>query len=522
MKGFTWIDMAILIVYLAAVLFAGLYFSKKEMKGKEFFRGDGTIPWWVTSVSIFATLLSPISFLSLAGNSYGGTWFLWFAQLGMLVAIPITIRFFLPLYSHLDIDTAYEYLQIRFNSKGLRILGAVMFIVYQIGRMSIIMYLPSMVLAKLTNIPISVLIIVMGVIAIIYSYTGGLKSVLWTDFIQGSVLLIGVTFALIFLFAKINGGAGAVFDTMFNEGKFLAPDEKWFDPVFLRSSVFIVLFGAGLNTCSSYVSSQDIVQRFTTTTDMKQLTKMTLGNGVLSIFIATVFYLIGSGLYVYYNQQPQLLAEMSNEVIKQDQIFAYFIAYALPVGVTGILLAAIYAASQSTLSTGLNSVATSWVLDIQAIVSKKEIPMKRQTKIAQYVSLGVGIASIVVAMILAESDIKSAYEWFNAFMGLVLGVLGGTFALGAFTKNATNVGAYVAFAVAAVLIVIIKYNPFKVAFFADISSWAYSLISISVSVVVGLIVSAIHRKVKGIIEEAPEGSTVYTARIKKTEEADKA
>ena len=254
---------------------------------------------------------------------------------------------------------------------------------------------------------------------------------------------------------------------------------------------------------------------------MKQLTKMTLGNGVLSIFIATVFYLIGSGLYVYYNQQPQLLAEMSNEVIKQDQIFAYFIAYALPVGVTGILLAAIYAASQSTLSTGLNSVATSWVLDIQAIVSKKEIPMKRQTKIAQYVSLGVGIASIVVAMILAESDIKSAYEWFNAFMGLVLGVLGGTFALGAFTKKATNVGAYVAFAVAAVLIVIIKYNPFKVAFFADISSWAYSLISISVSVVVGLIVSAIHRKVKGITEEAPEGSTVYTARIKKTEEADK-
>ena len=124
-------------------------------------------------------------------------------------------------------------------------------------------------------------------------------------------------------------------------------------------------------------------------------------------------------------------------------------------------------------------------------------------------------------MILAESDIKSAYEWFNAFMGLVLGVLGGTFALGAFTKKATNVGAYVAFAVAAVLIVIIKYNPFKVAFFADISSWAYSLISISVSFVVGLIVSAIHRKVKGITEKAPEGSTVYTARIKKTEEADK-
>ena len=138
MQGFTYIDLIILVVYLAAVLFAGLHFAKKEMKGKEYFKGDGTVPWWVTSVSIFATLLSPISFLSLAGNSYAGTWIMWFAQLGMLLAIPITIKFFLPIYSKLDIDTAYHYLELRFESKGLRVLGAVMFIVYQIGRMSIL------------------------------------------------------------------------------------------------------------------------------------------------------------------------------------------------------------------------------------------------------------------------------------------------------------------------------------------------------------------------------------------------
>ncbi len=85
MQGFTTIDLIILIVYLAAVLFAGLRFAKKEMKGKEYFKGDGTVPWWVTSVSIFATLLSPISFLSLAGNSYDGTWIKWFSMLGMLM-----------------------------------------------------------------------------------------------------------------------------------------------------------------------------------------------------------------------------------------------------------------------------------------------------------------------------------------------------------------------------------------------------------------------------------------------------
>lgn len=495
MQGFTWIDLVILVVYLAAVLFAGLYFSKKEMKGKEFFKGDGTIPWWVTSVSIFATLLSPISFLSLAGNSYAGTWIMWFAQLGMLVAIPITIKFFLPIYSKLDIDTAYHYLELRFDSKGLRVLGAVMFIVYQVGRMSIIMYLPSMVLAELTGINVNILIIVMGVIAIIYSYTGGLKSVLWTDFIQGSVLLIGVTFALFYLANGIDGGFGKIFETL-GSGKFLSPDEPIFNPNLLKTSVFLLIVGAGFNTLSSYISSQDIVQRFTTTTDMKKLNKMMLTNGALSIFIATVFYLIGTGLYIFYQQHALPPAA------KQDQIFASYIAFELPVGITGILLAAIYAASQSTLSTGLNSVATSWTLDIQERLSKTQMSFALQTRIAQFVSLGVGVFSIIISMVLANGDVKSAYEWFNGFMGLVLGILGGIFILGAFTKCANKIGAYAAFVVSTIVMIFIKYKlPAE-----SVSIWSYSLISIGVSLIVGIPVSIITNKNK---KEVKEYTTIY-------------
>ena len=495
MQGFTTIDLVILVVYLAGVLFAGLHFAKREMKGKEFFKGDGTIPWWVTSVSIFATLLSPISFLSLAGNSYAGTWILWFAQLGMLVAIPITIKFFLPIYSKLDIDTAYHYLELRFGSKGLRVLGAVMFIIYQIGRMSIIMYLPSMVLANLSGINVNILIIAMGVIAIIYSSTGGLKSVLWTDFIQGSVLLVGVTFALFFLANGIDGGFGAIFETLGN-GKFLAATEPIFDPNILKTSVFLLIVGAGFNTLSSYISSQDIVQRFTTTTDTKKLNKMMLTNGLLSIFIATVFYLIGTGLSVFYTQNALPPAA------QQDQIFASYIAFELPVGITGLLLAAIYAASQSTLSTGLNSVATSWTLDIQERLSTKKLSFETQTRIAQLVSIGVGIFAIVVSMVLANGNIKSAYEWFNGFMGLVLGILGGTFILGAFTKCANKTGAYAAFAVATIVMVCIKY--FVPA--ADVSIWSYSLISIAVSLIVGIPVSLLTKK-KGEVPAA--NTTIY-------------
>ncbi len=499
MQGFTIVDLIILIVYLVAVLFAGLHFAKNEMKGKEYFKGDGTIPWWVTSVSIFATLLSPISFLSLAGNSYAGTWIMWFAQIGMLLAIPVTIRFFLPIYSKLDIDTAYHYLELRFGSKGLRVLGAVMFIIYQIGRMSIIMYLPCMILGSLTGINVNLLIIIMGVIAIIYSYTGGLKSVLWTDFIQGSVLLVGVTFSLFFLLAHLDGGIGAIFNAFATEHKFLAVDQPVFNPNILKDSVFIMIVGAGFNTMGSYVSSQDIVQRFTTTTDGKKLKKMMLTNGALSIFIATVFYLIGTGLYVFYQQNvlPPAAA--------QDQIFASYIAFELPMGITGLLLAAIYAAAQSTLSTGLNSVASSWTLDIQARLSKENLSFEKQTKIGQYVSLIVGFFSIAVAIVLANSGVKSAYEWFNGFMGLVLGILIGSFILGAFTKTANTFGTALAFITASAVMVYIKYFVPS----TSVTIWSYSIISIAVSLAVGVPSSYIWRKIKGDTSVPALNTTIY-------------
>nr|WP_317331019.1 sodium:solute symporter [uncultured Romboutsia sp.] len=494
MIGFTTIDMIVLIVYLLLVLSVGVFFSKNEMKGKEYFKGDGTIPWWVTSVSIFATLLSPISFLSIVGNSFNGTWLLWFAQLGIFIAVPITVRFFLPIYSRLNIDTAYHYLELRYNDKGLRILGAFMFIIYQIGRMSIIMYLPSVVLSELIGINANLLIIIMGIIAIIYSYKGGIKSVLWTDFIQGVVLILGVAFTLVFLLYSIDGGIVEVFNTLIND-KFLAKNETIIDLNILNSSVFIILVGSGINTFSSYISSQDIVQRFTTTTDLNTLNKMTYGNAILSIGTATLLYLIGTLLFIFYKQNPELL-----QSTKQDQIFASYIVYQLPIGISGVVLAAIYAAAQSTLSTGLNSVATSWTLDIQNIVAKK-IALEKQTKIAKFVSLFVGIIAILVSIVMANGEIKSAYEWFNGFMGLVLGVIAGIFVLGAFTKKATNIGAYLGFFISALVVINLKYNH------PEVTSWSYSIITIAISCLVGYFVSIIHRKLCNtmLIEEV----TIY-------------
>ncbi len=130
----------------------------------------------------------------------------------------------------------------------------------------------------------------------------------------------------------------------------------------------------------------------------------------------------------------------------------------------------------------MNSVATSWVLDIQGCF-KKQISSEKQTQIAKFVSLGVGIVSIIVAMILANGEIKSAYEWFNSFMGLVLGVLAGIFVLGVINKKATKLGAYVGFITSAIIVINLKYNH------PEVTSWCYSIITIGTSVLVGSVVN---------------------------------
>lgn len=382
----------------------------------------------------------------------------------------MAIYFFLPVYRKLNLDTAYEYLERRFDKK-MRILGSALFIIYQIGRMSIIMYLPAIALAAVTGINTIVIILFMGVIATIYSSFGGIKSVLWTDFIQGVVLIGGGIFALIVLLFTIDGGFGEVVSKGVADQKFFS-DVVLFDPNFVNNSVLLLIVGAGLSTAFSYISSQDMVQRYLTTDDLKEMNKMTTLNGVLSLGTATLFFFIGTALYVFYTQQAGSLPEG-----KADLIFANFIVSELPAGISGLLIAGLFAAGQSTLSTGLNSVATSWTLDIQKVI-KPNMSDEKSTKIARNVSTIVGIFSIVFAIVLAYSDVSSAYSWFNGLMGLVLGIVGGTFTLGVLTKKANSKGALYGFIATAIVAIYVSY-------FTDISLWAYSIINLVTSIVFG-------------------------------------
>lgn len=474
MGSFSLLDIIIFTIYLISILFIGLFFSKGNMKDKEFLKGDGKIPWYVSSLSIFATLISPLSFIGIAGNAFYKSWYLMFAQFGMLIAIPLVIIYVLPLYQRLNLDTAYDYLERRFDSKFLRVCASFLFIFFQFGRISIIMYLPSFGISAVTGININLLIFIMGFIALIYSYTGGLKSVLWTDFTQALILIVGVLSTLLILLYKIDGSFVSVFEALKN-GKFLDSQDKIFHTDILKGSLILLFIGNAFNLFMTYSSSQDLVQRFTTTNDINKLRKMMVTNGILAFLTVTIFYLIGTSLFVYYQvQNPGVLPEG----LKPDQILIYFVSHNLPIGMRGLIIATIYAAAQSTISTGLNSVAASYTLDIQNTIGH----VKDSTKTAKFVSLVTGILSIFAAIYLANRDIRSAYELSKAFTNIVIGVMGGLFILGFVSKKADEKSALLAFFTS---LVIISYLTFKV---PDevVSYWSYSIISCVVSLAVGV------------------------------------
>lgn len=497
MKSYSPINYLVIIIYLISVFLIGLGFSRKKQGGKVFFKGnDGSIPWWVAAVSLFATLMSPISFLTLAGRSFMTNWEDWLGQLGVFIAVPLTIMWFLPVYKRMKLDTAYEYLERRFNKK-LRFLGSSMFIIFQIGRNAIIMYLPAIALAYITHMNINILILIFGVIAVIYSTLGGLKAVLWTDFIQGLVLSVGAIFVVCYLIFSVKGGFSHIVSYGLSHHKFLSTSQMMSLSIF-KQGLPVVIVGAGLSTLSSYVSSQDMVQRYITTDDLGKMKKMTYLNGFMSIAIATLFFFVGTGMFVFYKQNPNLLIHAH---ATEDKIFASFIVNQLPVGISGLLIAALFAIGQSSLSSGINGIASTWTLDLTKSF-KKNFSDEQATRYGKILSLLVGLFSIVLAIIFANSHIESIFAFFNGFVGIILGLVGGLFVLGILTKKANTKGAIIGFIAGLIISIFVNY-------FTSVTFWAYSIISILSVLIIGYISSFFFKDEKGDERENLDHLTIY-------------
>lgn len=492
---FGFINSGVVLVYLLGMVGIGLSCSTRNQSTDDFFRGGQKIPWWAAGLSIFATMLSSITFMAIPAAAYMGGWTLFLANSYILI-MPLVVFAYLPFYRRLNVTSAYEYLEKRFNL-GTRLAGASLFSVYQCGRIAVVLYLPALALATISNLDIHTIIILTGLLCIVYTVTGGIEAVIWTDVVQAVVLVGGALFSLFYLWGAVTGGMSEVF-------RVASADDKLFGQVVWSwditvASGWIILVGSLFHNLFPYTASQDVVQRYLTTASEKKAARSIWLNAILSVPAQAVFFAIGTALYVFYKQNPARLEPS----LQHDAIFPFYILAELPVGVVGLLIAGILAASQSTLSSSMNSVAACYVTDFH----RRLLPDRQEKdylRIARGVTVVAGLLGTGVALLMASSDIRSIYLMFLEFIGLAGGTLSGLFVLGIFTRRATGRGAVIGALLSVVIVVGVRYG-------APVNTFAYAMIGLASCVTFGWVASC-------LLGEAPnksiQGLTIYTLPAK--------
>jgi len=473
---FGMLNYLVLGVYFAFMLSLGFYFSRKASTSDQFFTGGGQIPWWAAGISIFATTLSAITFMAIPAKAYTTNWLYFPMSFSILIVAPIVIKWYLPFFRGLKLTSAYEYLERRFNVT-VRLVSSLFFIIFMITRIGIVLYLPAVALSTVTGIDLMVCILLMSVVTIVYSTMGGVEAVIWGDVIQGAILVIGALVSVVYL-VVMTGGLGETLSIAMSAEKMNLIDLSL---DFTKPTFWVIFFGAGIaNSLITYTSDQTIVQRYLTTADMAKTKRSIWLNGLISLPILFLFYFIGTALYSFFHVHPELLpTTMSNA----EGIFPYFIVNELPAGVAGLLIAAIFAATMSTLSSNINSASTAITVDY-AKRFFPEISDSRQVFIARTTGAIVGVLGTILAIQLSLMDIKSFFDEFNTFIGLLTSGLGGLFAIGIFMPRVKGYAALCSLIVSVGVLLWLKGN-------SSLNFMLYGLLGIVISMLCALLFSYI-------------------------------
>ncbi|MFN8241145.1 MAG: sodium:solute symporter [Bacteroidales bacterium] len=420
-------DLVVFIVYLGGIVLFGLSFYRKSRSSSGFTVGDRNMPTWVISMSILATFVSSISYIALPGQAYQSNWNPYVFSLSMPIASYMAVRFFVPLYRSVNSPSAYTYLESRFGPWA-KYYASVMYLLTQLMRTGTILYLLALTLNVVSGWKMMPVILITGISVMIYAMFGGIQAVIWTDAIQGLILISGAIVCSVILIFSMPEGPGQLFSIAAANDKFslgslssdLTTNTFW---VVLVYGIFINLQNFGID--------QNYVQRYMTASDEKQAKKSALFGSLLYIPVSLLFVFIGTALFSYYSARPCLLPGD----ITPDRIFPFYIFNSLPAGITGLLVASIFAAGMSTVSTSVNSSATI-ILNDFFLKKNKTSDDRRSMRILYVASFLFSCAGIVIAM--AMIDVKSALDSWWKLASVFSGGMLGLFLLGFFMKKATS------------------------------------------------------------------------------------
>lgn len=444
------IDLLIFGIYLLFVMAFGISFYKKKRSAKGFTTGEGRLPAWALGMSVFATYVSSISFLALPGNAFSKDWNGFVFSLSIPFAAWIFVKFFVPLYRKLGAESAYYFMEKRFGAWS-RIYASACYLLTQLARMGAILYLLALPMHTLMGWSIPMIIIFTGLLVIIYSALGGIEAVVWTDAIQGIILIAGAIACLFTLIYKIPDGWSGFIKVAGENNKFCLGEMH----LSLKDSSFwLILFYGFFINLQNFGADQSYIQRYIGAKTDKDAVKSVWMGSLLYLPVSLVFFMIGTALWVYYRSFPDLLPNS----ISGDKVFPHFIVNELPIGLTGLLIAAIFSAGMSTVSTSINSSATVLLSDYYRKLKKAEVTEKSAIGFLRLSSILMGILSIVVG--LAFNGAASALDTWWALASIFSGGILGLFLLGLLLKNITPKKALIAVGVGILFILWVSLAPF--------------------------------------------------------------
>lgn len=496
-----WLDHTVVLLFLAGMLFIGVYLAKRERHAKDFFRGGQRIPWWASGLSLFATAASAISLMAMPGKSYAENWIYFTVSIYSVFAyLPLAVLVFTPIARRLKVATSNEYLERRFNL-GIRLFGGVIFALNQmLARMASIMLLPSIALSAIVGIPMETSILIMGVVTTIYVTLGGLEAVVWTDVIQALVMLASVLICIVAAAISLTTDASTAMQILADQHK-LKMFELGFD--LLRPTVFIMATNVLIGSFGA-LGDQNFIQRVQCTPTEKEARKAVITQMSVAVPLNVVLFSLGTVLFLFYRERPELL----NPALKTDGIYPLFAAQVLPVGVAGLVVASLLAATMSTLSSAVNSVANIAVEDFY----RRLWPRTSDHAIVvlgRVFSIVLGIFGTGAALLLARTSLTSIWDLAVLVTGIVAAPIAGIFTLGVFTRRANTAGVLAGSVAAVATTLYARYG-------VDVHPFLVGTLGILACVVVGYVSSLVLPSAKRDLD----GLTVYTLSPPEKEETD--
>ncbi len=439
-------DQMIVVVYLLAVVGLGAYFVKKSRTVEGFSVGSRSMPGWALGLSILGTYLSSITFLAYASDAYQSNWSRFVFSLTIPVICLVAVLVFVPLYRRKLRISAYQYFEERFRPWA-RSYGALSLVLLQLGRVGAVLYYVAVALSEFVGVPVPWIILSLGVAVTVYTVLGGIEAVVWTDVVQVFVLLGGALVCVGILLFSMPKGPGQIFSMGVEKGKFGLGGWS-FD--FALATFWVVFIYGIVENLKNFGVDQNYVQRYLAAKSDREAKKALWTGGLIYVPVSALFLFIGTALFAYYSvHSGKLPADLQNPD-NADRIFPFFIVTQLPVGVRGLLIAAILAAAMSSVDSSLNSSATVCMVDFYKRHFRRDASDRQSLVTLRIVTVVLGIVgtAAALAMIQAKSALDVWWQISAIFGGGMLGLL----LLGLLVKRAGHLSALVGVIVSIVVI----------------------------------------------------------------------